>query len=76
MVLDLGTRDAAQQLFPQSESAGWNVDVLINNAGLGYCGDFLEQELERVQSMLALDISTVVGLTHLYGGAMKARDKG
>ncbi|PCJ53075.1 MAG: hypothetical protein COA70_10465 [Planctomycetota bacterium] len=76
VVLDLGTREAANQLFTKTETAGWVVDVLINNAGFGCYGDFLEQELDRVQAMLDLDISTVVRLTHLYGGAMKSRGSG
>jgi len=76
VVLDLGTPDAAHKLFAKTEEAGWVVDVLVNNAGFGYYGDFLEQELDRIQAMLDLDISTVVRLTHLYGGAMKARGQG
>lgn len=76
IALDLGTRDAAGELFAKTQSAGWAVDVLINNAGFGYYGDFLQQDLDRVQSMLDLDINTVVGLTHLYGAAMKARKSG
>lgn len=76
VVLDLGTRNAADQLFAKTEKAGWAVEVLINNAGIGYYGNFLEQELDRVQAMLDLDIGTVVRLTHLYGGAMRARGTG
>mgnify|MGYP002639826729 CR=1 FL=1 len=76
VALDLSIRDAANQLFAKTESAGWAVDVLINNAGFGCYGDFLEQDLDRAQSMLDLNISTLVRLTHLFGGAMKTRGKG
>ncbi|MFK5956170.1 MAG: SDR family oxidoreductase [Planctomycetota bacterium] len=76
VVQDLGAHDAAQQLFTKTETSAWNIDVLINNAGFGYYGNFLEQELDRVQAMLDLDISTVMGLTHLFGTAMKARGTG
>lgn len=72
VVLDLGTREAAETLFQRTEQAGWQVGILINNAGFGYFGDFLEQELERVQAMIDLDVSTVVRLTHLYGNSMKS----
>ncbi|MDA0666989.1 MAG: hypothetical protein O3A95_03175 [Planctomycetota bacterium] len=46
------SHDAADQLFTKTEEADWAVDILINNAGFGYYGGFLEQELDRVQAML------------------------
>lgn len=76
VVLDLGTRTAAETLFRRTEEAGWQVAILINNAGFGYYGDFLGQELERVQAMIDLDVSTVVRLTHLYGNSMKTAGTG
>jgi len=73
---DLGERHAADRLFARTSEAGWRVDILINNAGFGYYGEFLEQDLDRVQSMIDLDVSTVVRLTYLYGRAMRQAGSG
>ena len=63
---DLSHRDTPQQLWEQVQSASLSVDVLINNAGVGRCGPFLEYDYQSYQEMLNLNIKALVGLTHLF----------
>jgi short-subunit dehydrogenase len=74
--LDLAVRTAPQQLFDQLATAGKVVDVLINNAGFGLHGQFLEIPWSREEEMLMLDIVTVVHLTKLFAKPMTERNFG
>jgi len=73
---DLATRGAAQRVFEHTEQLGSNVDVLINNAGVGAYGEHVEVDLEQVARMLQLNIISLIELCALYGRQMKARGKG
>ena len=63
---DLSQPDMPQQLWGEVQSASLSVDVLINNAGFGKCGPFLEYDYQSYQDMLNLNIKALVGLTHLF----------
>jgi hypothetical protein len=76
VAMDLSARDAPQRLYDQLKAKGTRVDVLINNAGFGLWGLFLELPWERERSMLELDIITVVHLTKLFVHDMVARNFG
>jgi short-subunit dehydrogenase len=76
VAMDLSTPDAPQRLYDQLTAAGLEVDVLINNAGFGLHGPFLEIPWEREQNMLELDIVTLVHMTKLFTRAMAARGQG
>ena len=73
IALDLIAPDAPQQLYDQLKAAGQTVDILINNAGLGIFGEFLEIPWEREHNMLELDIVTLTHLTKLFARDMVAR---
>ena len=62
IVADLTEPDAVQRVHAE---AG-DIDILINNAGFGSLGTFQEQSPERHRSMIALNISALTELTHLY----------
>ena len=62
IVTDLTEPDAIQRVHAE---AG-DIDILINNAGFGSLGSFHEQSGERHRSMIALNISALTELTHLY----------
>lgn len=74
--MDLATPDAPQRLYSQVQTAGLQVDVLINNAGLGLFGSFADIPWERERAMLELDMLTVVNLTKLFVPAMVSRKFG
>ena len=47
--LDLTVADSPETLFEQVNSVNLSVDVLVNNAGIGYWGNFTEGELRNFQ---------------------------
>ena len=67
---------AAVQLFAQIEVQGLTVDVLINNAGFGKYGPFGTQPLTAYQQMVALNITALTDLCHLYLPGMRQRRRG
>lgn len=73
---DLGVPGAAQALYDQVTALGHPVEMLINNAGFGLFGEFLEIDWEREQTMLQLDIVTLAHLTRLFAADMVARGSG
>lgn len=73
---DLAKPGAAHLLFQETERRKLQVDVLINNAGFGIGGPFLEAPLERTMNMIQLNITTLVELTYLYLQGMVKRKEG
>ena len=73
IAMDLEPADAPQQLYDRLKAAGRAVDVLINNAGFGLHGAFLDIPWERERAMLELDIVTLTHLTKLFAADMVAR---
>jgi uncharacterized protein len=74
--IDLGAPDAPQQLYDQIKQTGQTVDVLVNNAGFGLFGEFVDIPWEQEKSMLELDIVTVAHLTKLFLRDMLAQNFG
>ncbi len=73
VVVDLAEPRAAERLFEQVSARGLEIDVLVNNAGVGLHGVFGEQSLDRIQEMLRLNIMTLTALTHLFLPKMRER---
>ncbi|MDB5100735.1 MAG: family oxidoreductase [Cyanobacteria bacterium RYN_339] len=73
---DLSAPDAPEKLLAAITAAGKQVDVLINNAGYGAYGQFLEIPWEKEHQMLELDIVALVHLTKLFAAPMVARGQG
>ena len=53
-----------------------NVDILINNAGFGDCGNFTKTDLEKEIKMINTNIVAYHILTKLYLADMKKRNSG
>jgi short-subunit dehydrogenase len=64
--MDLSMADAPGKLFAETQSAGIEITLLINNAGFGAFGEFANLSRERFRQMIDLNISALVELTHLY----------
>src|SRR6202047_5656784 len=62
--LDLRDQAALERFCNWLDESGLSVDVLINNAGLGDRGAFIDSEWERVQAMLQVNIETLTYLTY------------
>ncbi|NOZ04260.1 MAG: SDR family oxidoreductase [FCB group bacterium] len=74
--MDLLSPDAPQKLFDRIRDEGKTVDVLINNAGFGIYGEFIDTPWERIKQLIDLDIVVLVRLTKLFLGDMVKRDSG
>lgn len=73
---DLSKPNAAEAVFKQTQEAGIQVDVLINNAGFGLFGEFVSTDLKKEQEMIQLNITALVDLSKLYAAEMKKRGVG
>ena len=69
---DLAEREARDGLLADLESRGLVVDHLVNNAGFGDAGWFVDQDAERHQRMVDLNVTGLVHLTSaLYRGMIE-----
>jgi hypothetical protein len=76
IVQDLSQPEAAIEVMRQLDQAGWPVDVLINNAGVGAHGQFRNIPIDRQLAMVQLNVSTLLHLTHLVLPQMVERRRG
>ncbi len=73
---DLTQADAPRQIHDELHSQGVPVDILINNAGLGYLGLFHEQDWARNEDMIKINILALAALTRLFLPPMIERGRG
>lgn len=73
---DLTSADQIEQLYEHLISVGAQVDTLVNNAGFGDLGAFLDSDWRRQQALIDLNITALVRLTYLFGSEMKKRGAG
>jgi len=71
---DLGSVDHARTLY--KATGGARIDVLINNAGFGGHGKFVDRALDDDLDMIDLNINALVTLCHLIGNDMIKRGDG
>jgi short-subunit dehydrogenase len=74
--VDLATEGGADLLHAQLLHDRLSVDVLVNNAGFGMQGNFVELPLERQLQMMTLNMTSLVALTRLLAPAMVQRRHG
>jgi short-subunit dehydrogenase len=73
---DLSSPVGAEDLFRQVQTLGKNVNVLINNAGFGVFGPFLDQTVADIEAMIQVDLRAVTVLTRLFAEPMKQQRYG
>jgi uncharacterized protein len=73
---DLSEPSAGLRLAELIEERGWEIDLLINNAGFGARGEFRKLSLERQSALMRLQIETMVELTHRLLPPMLAKRRG
>ncbi|MFB3903534.1 MAG: SDR family NAD(P)-dependent oxidoreductase [Acidobacteriota bacterium] len=76
VAMDLSRPGAAQELFHELERDEVRVDVLVNNAGFGARGAFVELPVDRQIQLIQLNISALTHLTRLFLPGMLERGKG
>src|SRR6266567_2350307 len=74
--IDLATPGAASRLKSSLDARSVAIDILLNNAGYGLHGDFLETPVERTVDMIQLNITSLTELTYLFGRDMATRGSG
>ncbi len=70
---DLGATGAAGRVFEATTAAGVTVDLLVNNAGFGKWGAFLDFTPADYAEMVALNVSALMELCQLYLPGMVER---
>jgi uncharacterized protein len=74
--IDLSVAGAGAELKSRLDKRDIAVDVLVNNAGYGLYGSFLEQPLPKTLAMLRLNMLAVTELTHVFATDMAKRRTG
>jgi NADP-dependent 3-hydroxy acid dehydrogenase YdfG len=74
--MDLSRPGAAAELKAELDARGIVIEVLVNNAGFGVYGEFLDQSVEKITEMMRLNIMTLTELTHVFGQEMANRGRG
>ncbi|WP_086842817.1 SDR family NAD(P)-dependent oxidoreductase [Amycolatopsis kentuckyensis] len=73
---DLGAPDAGRTLRAELEARGIHATGLVNNAGFGTHDAFTDEDPDRLQSMITLNISALVDLSRAYLAPLSAADTG
>jgi uncharacterized protein len=76
IVCDLSGPSAATSLFDKIVAQGKQIDVLVNNAGFGVYGLFVENDHRREWEMIAVNIVALTQLTALVLPGMIERGRG
>jgi short-subunit dehydrogenase len=75
-VIECDLTSEAAELPGRVEQLGVDVDLLVNNAGFGLRGHFVELDAEREAEMVRVNCEAVVILTHAFVPAMADRRRG
>ncbi|SIQ04651.1 hypothetical protein SAMN05421829_10283 [Aromatoleum tolulyticum] len=74
--VDLSDIAAVTQLHRRLHERGIAIDILINNAGHGLQGPFVESQLDAALAMVQLDVASLTAVTHVFAQDMRARGRG
>lgn len=76
VVQDLSQPNAADMVFGQTEEAGCDIEVLVNNAGVMYCQGIAETSEKMLKLIMMLHMNTPLMLCRKYVIGMKERGNG
>jgi short-subunit dehydrogenase len=74
--VDLSDIAAVIDLHRRLQERGIAIDILINNAGHGLQGPFVDSQLDAALAMVQLDVASVTAVTHVFAQDMRARGRG
>lgn len=74
--LDLSSQDAVPSLMSFLQDRKITVDLLVNNAGVGWTGRFAEQPEESIPQIIDLNVRALVALTRALVPGMIERGAG
>ncbi len=70
-VCDLSEPLQISGLLHELEQSGRQIELLVNNAGVGTSGTFIDQEWSREQELLELNVLALARLCHGIGAMME-----
>ncbi len=73
---DLSNSDASSEIFASILDQQMDIGILINNAGFGLGGEFLETDLAREMEMIQVNATALTQLTKLFAPPMVKRRAG
>lgn len=76
MPMDLSEPDAAARLRAETQRQGLHTEILINNAGYGIQGKFIEMDTQKLAAMFRLNMDALVFLCREFTPAMLERKHG
>ena len=76
MALDLAGADAPVVIEAEVARLGLHVELLVNNAGIGYCGEFDQATPEELEQLVALNVATPTRLMQHWLPGMRQRRRG
>ena len=75
LVRNLGVPEAARELYDYCHQQGWEVEVLVNNAGVYHDKDILDDSEAFTQLIIHLHMTTPAMLCYLFGQDMRNKSK-
>jgi short-subunit dehydrogenase len=76
LVADLATPQGRRDLIMEAERQFGRIDVLVNNAGIGWSGPFTQMTVDEIRRVVEVDLLAAVELTHAVLPGMLDRSRG
>jgi uncharacterized protein len=76
LTADLGTREGQDAVAARIADDRQPVELVVNNAGFGTSGAFVDLDLDRLSDEIALNVTALTRLSHAALAAMTPRGRG
>jgi len=73
---DLSTQEGCQKVYDTIKSKNYEIDILINNAGVASIGNFMTTPQEEWERQYAINLLAPIRLTKLFLTDMQKRNSG